>query len=156
MDKRDAEKTMELFDRLYQKHDWSDEIIIEFERRLLRLPMDAEQADAVLRNQLMSEKGFRARKPEPAHIFEALARAAGTKFMTNLSRVSGPAYEPFCPPVTGFNRELAARFDANPDDPIFGRLRAQGVSPFVATRGMRGKPESASDLADAAPQRGTA
>jgi len=50
------------------------------------------------------------------------------------------------PPVTGFVYELCHRFDTNPDDQLFERLKKQGISVFVATRGMRGDPVGKDDI----------
>ncbi len=155
MTESEANAVIDTLGEFYPHLDWPDAALKEFTRRIRWLDIDTEQAKAAMLDQLVKAKGFKARRPEVSDIYDRLA-AVVQKPAATAAQADIPRYNPDTPPVTAYERELCQRFDADPNAAVFQRLRAKGITPFVATRGMRGKPESEADFAAAGTKHGEA
>lgn len=136
----EVQNVMEYTDRQFPKSEWSDENRTLFMERLLKVNVTLEQAHAVVAEYRVS---VRWRSPNMRDLIDRMHSARGAVAREQrLPEVSQPGV----PPITGYNRELVARYDANPNDPVFARLAKEGMSVFVATRGMRGTAKDAAEV----------
>lgn len=136
---------------LFPKNDWTPDMLTLLGRRCVKFNLSTEQIDAVLDEYRATA---RHRSPVMSDLINRLRDAQGSPKGPGVSQAqSGDApanWRTLRPPVTAWNHELAARFDANPEDPVFENLKAKGVSVFVATRGMRGKATGPAEVEAAA------
>lgn len=73
-----AEQIIELIGELWPKLGWHEKMMATFGQKIQRLHVDYEQAEASLNDFAMTATGYKARSPEPAMLFERIARCAPT------------------------------------------------------------------------------
>jgi hypothetical protein len=133
--------------RLFPKHTWTEDLFALAAKRCVRLDLSTAQIDAVVEEYRVQ---CRDRSPRLPDLLKRLKAAVATLPQRNTPLTYAEVAN-IRPPVTAWNHELAARYDANPEDPVFARLKAQGISVFVATRGMRGSASGKHEVETAAP-----
>ena len=134
MTKYDSEHLIEEIKSLFPESKWGNDAYAVLIEQVYRFEVNQDQIRAVVRQYRAS---VRLKTPMHKDMIDRLRAAQGVRRPEKTPEVAFD-WRNARHPMTGWNRELVSRYDANPGDPVFGRLGERGISVYVATRGERG------------------